>query len=109
MNARLFALQRGTAIVMAPLVIVHLAVMFYATRNGLSAADILARLRGSYAWAAFYGAFAVAAGLHAQVGLRQVMREWLGVRGVGLDYCAWAVGASLIALGLRAAYAVTFG
>jgi uncharacterized membrane-anchored protein len=56
MNVRLYVWQRLTAAIMAPLVLAHIVVIFYATRKGLSAADILARTRGSFAWASFYGA-----------------------------------------------------
>ena len=41
MNVRLYILQRATAMIMAPLVLAHLFVIFYATSRGLSAADIL--------------------------------------------------------------------
>ena len=56
MSLRLYVWQRLTAALMAPLVLVHVAVIFYARRKGLSAADILARTRGSLMWASFYGA-----------------------------------------------------
>ena len=56
MSLRLYIWQRLTAALMAPLVLVHVAVIFYARRKGLSAADILARTRGSLMWASFYGA-----------------------------------------------------
>ena len=72
MNVRLYLWQRTTAAVMAPLVIVHIAVIFYATRHGVSAADILARTRGSITWAAFYGLFVLAVSIHASIGLRAV-------------------------------------
>ena len=49
MNVRLYVWQRATAALMAPLVLVHIAVIFYATRPGLSAADILSRTHGSVA------------------------------------------------------------
>ena len=49
MNVRLYVWQRATAAVMAPLVLGHIAVIFYATRQGFSAADILSRTRGSIA------------------------------------------------------------
>ncbi len=49
MNVRLYIWQRATAALMAPLVLVHIAVIFYATRQGLTAADILSRTRGSIA------------------------------------------------------------
>jgi len=65
MSMRLYVWQRLTAAVMAPLVLVHVAVIFYASRKGLSAADILGRTRGSLMWASFYGAFVAAAAIHA--------------------------------------------
>src|SRR5262249_33957625 len=37
MNLRLYLLQRATAAIMAPLVLAHVAVIFYATGRGLSA------------------------------------------------------------------------
>ncbi len=52
MNVRLYLWQRLTAALMLPLLLVHLAVIFYAMRKGFSAADILSRTRGSIAWAA---------------------------------------------------------
>ena len=53
MNIRLYILQRATALIMAPLVLAHLFVIFYATSRGLSAADILGRTRGSDGWGSF--------------------------------------------------------
>ena len=47
MNVRLYVWQRLTAAIMLPLVLLHIAVIFYASRKGMSAADILARTRGS--------------------------------------------------------------
>ena len=102
MNVRLYFWQRASAAVMAPLVIVHLALIFYATRKGLTAADILSRTRGSFVWAAFYGAFVIAAALHASIGLRQILREWARARGWALDALSWGIGLALLALGLRA-------
>ena len=39
MNVRLYVWQRLTAALMVPLVVVHVAVIFYATRKGMTAAD----------------------------------------------------------------------
>lgn len=102
----LFALQRGTAILLAPLVLVHLGLILYAVEGGLDAAEILARTRGSPFWAAFYGLFVAAAAVHAPIGLRAVAAEWLGWRGRRLDIATWLVGLLLFVLGLRAVYAV---
>lgn len=106
MSLRLYVWQRLTAAVMAPLVLVHIAVIFYASRKGLSAADILGRTRGSLMWASFYGAFVAAAALHAAIGVRNVLVEWspLGEGRAGL--CSTLFGVLLLVLGLRAVAAV---
>lgn len=105
-EARLFLLQRASALVLAPLVLVHLGLVIYAVRGGLDAAEILGRTRGSLAWALFYGLFVVAAAVHAPIGLRNILREWTGWRGASLDWAMTAFGLLLLALGLRAVAAV---
>jgi len=106
MNVRLYLWQRTTAAVMAPLVIVHIAVIFYATRHGVSAADILARTRGSIAWAAFYGLFVFAVSIHASIGLRNTLSEWTPLPERRVDACVVFFGLVLALLGLRAVAAV---
>lgn len=105
-EAWLTLLQRASALVLAPLVLLHLAVILYASHGGLSAAEILARTQGSVVWAVVYGLFVAAAALHAPIGLRSVLREWAGWRGRGLDLAAAAFGLLLLALGLRAVAAL---
>ncbi len=106
MNVRLYAAQRLTAAVMVPLVAVHLAVIIYATNHGLTAADVLARTRGSVAWAVFYGIFVVAAAIHAPIGIRTVLTEWSRLGGRSVDAIATGAGLLLLVLGLRAVAAV---
>lgn len=106
MNVRLYVLQRATALLMVPLIIGHLAVIFYATRKGLSAADILGRTRGSIGWGLYYATFVLAASLHGAIGVRSVAREWAGLDGRRLDMLMWGLGLVLAALGLRAVWAV---
>jgi len=106
MNLRLYVLQRASAAIMVPLVVAHLLVIFYATRHGLSAADILGRTRGSVGWGAFYALFVLAAATHGAIGVRVVASEWAGLRGRRLDILMWGVGLLLAALGLRAVIAV---
>ncbi|GLS45365.1 succinate dehydrogenase [Methylobacterium sp. C25] len=108
MNVRLYIWQRGTAALMAPLVLIHLAVMFYATRQGLTAHDILGRTRGSIAWAMFYGTFVVAAAIHASIGIRNILVEWLPVRDRAAAFLSSGLGILLILLGARAVFAVVF-
>ena len=106
MNLRLYILQRATAALMAPLVLLHIAVIFYAGQNGLSASDILARTRGSVAWALFYGVFVIAVATHASIGVRTILTEWLGLRSRARNVAAILFGLLLLALGLRAVAAV---
>ena len=106
MTVRLYVWQRGTAALMVPLVAVHLAVIFYATRQGLSAADILSRTRGSIAWGAYYGLFVAAVSIHAAIGVRNVLTEWSPLTERRTGQLAVAFGLLLAALGFRAVAAV---
>ena len=104
--ARLFLAQRLTALILAPLVLVHLALILFAVEGGLTAAEILGRTRGSAGWAAFYGLFVLAAAIHAPIGLRNVIHEHSGWRGRSLDAATLALGLLLAGLGARAVFAV---
>jgi fumarate reductase subunit C len=106
MNVRLYVWQRLTAAVMAPLVLVHIVVIFYATRKGLSAEEILARTRGSLAWALFYGVFVAAIAVHAAIGVRTVLAEWTPLSARYSDPVAALFGLVLALLGFRAVAAV---
>jgi fumarate reductase subunit C len=98
----LWLAQRMSAAVLALCVLVHLVTIVLAVRGGLSAAEILARTRGSAAWAAFYATFVLAAAIHAPIGLRTVMRETSDWRGPSLEAATTALGIALAALGWRA-------
>jgi fumarate reductase subunit C len=106
MNVRLYVWQRATAALMVPLVLLHIAVIFYASRRGMTAADILARTRGSVLWAALYGTFVVAAAIHAAIGVRTVLIEWSPLRDRSAGIFAAVFGVSLFVLGLRAVASV---
>jgi len=71
----LWLAQRASAAVLAVCVLVHIAVMVYAVRGGLSAGEILGRTRGSVGWAAFYAVFVIAIAVHAPMRLPHVTRE----------------------------------
>jgi fumarate reductase subunit C len=86
MNVRLYILQRATAVLMVPLIIVHVVV--------------------SFAWAAYYSLFVVAAAIHAGIGVRTVAIEWGGLRTRGADAVMWGIGLALFVLGMRAVIAV---
>ena len=105
---RLYALQRLSALVMAPLVFVHLGVIVYAVGGGLSAGEILSRTQGSFGWALFYGLFVVAASVHAAIGLRTVLIEWSPMNARTSGLAAGFIGVCLLILGTRAVSAVVF-
>jgi len=106
MNVRLYLWQRLTAAALAPLVLVHVAVIFYATRQGLTAGDILSRTRGSIVWASYYAIFVAAVSVHASIGLRNILTEWSPLTDRRAGYLAIAIGLLLALLGLRAVAAV---
>ncbi len=108
MSPTSYLLQRGTAALMVPLVVVHLAVIVIAVQGGLSAQEILARTQGSLMWAAFYGLFVLAAAIHAGIGLQTILREWTPLEARGAAITAHLFMALLIGLGARAVYAVVW-
>lgn len=106
LSPRLFMLQRLSALLMAPLVFGHLAVMIYAIDGGLDAAEILGRTQGSVFWAGFYGLFVLAVSMHAAIGMRVVASEWLQLRGGMLEWLTWVIGLLLLIMGMSAVLAV---
>ena len=106
LEIRLYLAQRASAAIMAPLVLIHLGVMIYAIQGGIDAAEILQRTRGSLFWGANYGLFVIAVSIHATIGLRNILREWLSLRGIGLAVISWIFFAGLLTAGLRAVAAV---
>lgn len=109
MERGLFALQRLTALILAPLTLAHLATMLYAARGGLTAGEILARTAGHWGWALFYGLFVLCAAAHAPIGVRNVLREWTSLSRRKTDCVALLFFVLLLALGLRAVAAVFGG
>lgn len=105
-QARLWYLQRLSAMVLALFVAVHLATIVYAVRGGLSGAEILSRTQGNWLVAAFYGVFVLACAVHVPIGLARIAEEWLGWSARRSNVAAVAVALALAALGLRAVYAV---
>lgn len=108
LDIRLYMAQRITALLMAPLVLGHIAVMIYAVRGGLSAGEILGRTQGSVLWFLFYGTFVVAVSIHGAIGVRTVLHEWGGMKGTLLSVSTIVLGLGLFALGAHAVWAVTF-
>lgn len=102
----LWIAQRASAAVLALCVLVHLAVIVYAVRGGLSGDEILSRTRGNAAWFAFYSLFVLAVTVHAPIGLRAVLGEWLAWRGRSRDVALLAFAMLLAWMGMRAVLVV---
>ncbi len=106
MNVRLYVWQRATAALMVPLVLIHIAVIFYATRQQMTAADILSRTHGSLAWASYYALFAAAVSIHASIGVRNVLAEWSRLTERLAGQIAIVLGIALALLGAHAIFAL---
>jgi fumarate reductase subunit C len=102
----LWIAQRVSAAVLALCVMVHLATIIYAVQGGLSAAEILGRTRGNAAWLAFYSLFVLAVTVHAPIGLRAILIEWLHWRGRSRDVALLLFAALLAWMGMRSALTV---
>lgn len=97
-----FVLQRASAAVLAVCVVVHLATIVFAVRHGLTAQAIVARMHANAGWPTFYTVFVIAAAIHAPLGLRAIVDEWLHARGRVVDLLLAAFAAVLLGLGLFA-------
>lgn len=105
-DATAYMLQRLTAMILAPLVIIHLVLIVYAIEGGLTASEILNRTRSNLLWPILYTLFVVAVAIHAPLGLRNIIREWTAVRGNALDWMMATFAGVLLITGLRAVWAI---
>ena len=106
LGMKLYVAQRVSALVMAPLVLIHLAVMIYAVQGGLTTAEILGRTQGSWLWGFVYGSFVIAVAIHAAIGIRVVVSEWLNLKQKQLNLLTLISVLLLMTMGLRAVYIV---
>ena len=104
LQVRLWLLQRASAALLAPLVLLHLAVIVYAVRSGLSAAAIVSRLHHNLLFGAVYTLFVLACAAHVPVGVARVAEEWLGWRERGALAAGLLLALLLLAGGLRAVW-----
>lgn len=106
-QARLWMLQRLSAMVLALCVVVHIAVIIVAVRNGLTADEILGRTQGSVAFGLFYAVFVLACAVHVPIGVLKIAEEWWRWRGRSVYLASTAFGLVVLVAGLRAVWAVT--
>ncbi|HCX87058.1 MAG TPA: succinate dehydrogenase [Gammaproteobacteria bacterium] len=106
MEKSLFLAQRITAMILAPLAIIHLGLTLFAVQGGLTATEILNRTQGNIGWALFYSLFVVCAAIHAPIGLRHVINEWTVMPRRWVNALVIMLGGVLLLLGLQAVAAV---
>ncbi|MGZ9713656.1 succinate dehydrogenase [Glaciimonas sp. GNP009] len=107
-QARGWYFQRISAMVLALCVVVHIGVIIYAVRGGLSAIEILARTRGNWGFGIFYATFVLACAVHVPIGVANIAEEWWGWSNRGARILFFVAGLLILLLGLRAVAGVTF-
>ena len=75
LQAKLWYAQRISAMILGLCVAIHLAIIFYAIRGGLSAQEILGRTQGNLLFAIFYEVFVLACFVHAPIGIANILQE----------------------------------
>ena len=75
LQAKLWYAQRISAMVLGICVAIHLLIIFYAIRDGLSAQEILGRTQGNIGFAIFYEIFVIACFVHAPIGVANILQE----------------------------------
>ena len=106
-QARAWYLQRISAMVLALCVVVHIGVIIYAVRGGLSGAEILGRTRGNWGFGLFYAIFVLACAVHVPIGVANIAEEWLGWSNRSARVLFFIAGLLIAVLGLRAVVGVT--
>jgi fumarate reductase subunit C len=71
-QAKLWYAMRISSMVLAVCVLLHIVTVIYAVRGGLSAAEILGRTHGNWAFGAFYVVFVIACAVHVPLGLAAI-------------------------------------
>jgi fumarate reductase subunit C len=107
LRARRWYWQHVSAMVLAVCVAVHIVIIVYAMHGGLTAAEILARTHGNWAFGAFYAVFVIACAVHVPAGIANVLEEWVGLRVGPASVISKLFGLLILVMGLQAVYAVT--
>ena len=108
LQAKLWYAQRISAMVLGICVAVHLVIIFYAIRGGLSAQEILGRTQGNIPFAIFYEIFVLACFVHAPIGMANILQETFPKSGVARPL-AWILALLILILGTTAVIGVFTG
>ena len=108
LQAKLWYAQRISAMVLGICVAIHLAIIFYAIRDGLTAQEILGRTQGNVLFAIFYEIFVLACFVHAPIGMANILQEIFPNSGLARPI-AWILALLILILGTTAVVGVFTG
>jgi fumarate reductase subunit C len=108
LQAKLWYAQRISAMVLGICVAIHLVIIFYAIRGGLSAQEILGRTQGNLLFAIFYEIFVLACFVHAPIGIANILQETFPKSQVARPI-AWILALLILILGTTAVIGVFTG
>jgi fumarate reductase subunit C len=108
LQAKLWYAQRISAMILGICVAIHLLIIFYAIRGGLSAQEILGRTQGNIAFAFFYEVFVLACFVHAPIGLANILQETFPKSGLSKPL-SWMLALLILVLGSSAVVGVFTG
>ena len=108
LQAKLWYAQRISAMVLGICVAVHLVMIFYAIRGGLTAQEILGRTQGNVLFAFFYEVYVLACFIHAPIGISNILQETFPKSAIAKPV-AGALGLLILILGSAAVLGVYTG
>lgn len=108
MQAKLWYAQRISAMILGICVAIHLVIIFYAIRGGLTAQEILGRTQGNLSFALFYEIFVLACFVHAPIGVANILQETVPKSGMAKPV-SWLLAILILTLGTTAVIGVYSG
>ena len=108
LQAKLWYAQRISAMILGICVAIHLLIIFYAIRGGISAQEILGRTQGNVAFALFYEIFVLSCFVHAPIGVANILQETVPKTGLAKPI-SWVLAIAILALGTTAVIGVYTG
>ena len=108
LQAKLWYAQRISAMILGICVAIHLIIIFYAIRGGLTAQEILGRTQGNLGFAVFYEIFVLACLVHAPIGMANILQETFPQTGIAKP-ASWLLALLILVLGTTAVIGVYTG
>ena len=108
LQAKLWYAQRISAMILGICVSIHLVIIFYAIRGGLTAQEILGRTHGNLLFALFYEIFVLACFVHAPIGVANILQETFPKMGLAKPI-SWVLALLILILGSSAVIGIYSG